>query len=153
MCILKSSAISPLRKRYFSTVIQVSRRNILYIHHNPFGIYEWFEYFYLNAVLEGSETAERPHSLADSLQTKQQHWSLDALPQFVSLRHTYFDGLIANGCPLTHMQTHTHTHTESMTSSADGAPATKNCWKVTLTAPLSPTLGNKWMEIGFTWVR
>lgn len=44
-------------------------------------------------------------------------------------------------------------HAQSITSSADGACATKKCWRVTLAVPLSLTQGNKWMEIGFTWVR
>lgn len=79
--------------------------------------------------------------------------STDAEVHYLSLCHcTYFD---SKWMPhFTHMKTDTHTHiTQSMTSSADSAPATKNCWKVTLAVPLSPAWGNKWMEIGFTWVR
>lgn len=50
-------------------------------------------------------------------------------------------------------RTHVRAHAESAASDADGVHVTKNCWKVTLDVPLSPTQGNKWMEIGFTWVR
>lgn len=82
---------------------------------------EWLEYFYLNTVLQGSETPHRPHSHSDSLQMKQ-----------LKPRCT------ASACVTAHIvdskwmppppTSHTCT-AQSMTSSADSAPATKKLLK------------------------
>lgn len=78
----------------------------------------------------------------------------EAEMHYLSLCHCTYSDSLGKWMPAPHTHANTHTYiTQSMTSSADSAPATKNCWKVTLAVPLSPARGNKWMEIGFTWVR
>lgn len=74
------------------------------MHHKPFSVCEWLEYFYLNAVLQGSETAHRPHSHSDSLQMKQ-------LKPRCTASACVTAHIVDSKWMHTHTRTHTLTHT------------------------------------------
>lgn len=81
MCIFKSSTISHLRKRYFSTVLQVSHRNILYIHHNPFGmsglsIFIWMRFSRGVRLLNAHTALLTAFKLSNSTEAKMHYLSL-----------------------------------------------------------------------------